>query len=164
MRIGKVREAMTELAALFGAAGAKAQNKELAALSKSLEGHEDKSIAEFFLELQWRATNVSSRKKSSGKKSDSLPDVFLHQERVDQYVEKLDKAGTNDNDFRVVLSEVRLDKLIRKREADAIASAYAKVRRAWKTKREAFDAIESTFRQRGYQAVKMKQVDKASRF
>jgi hypothetical protein len=114
--------------------------------------------------MERKGTSVSSRKKPSQKKPVQASEPLSSQILVDQYIQKLDSVGTNSNDFDAVFSEIQRDKSIRKPEADAIAAAYTKGRRTWPTKREAFEAIETTFRDRAYQAVKMMQVDKASRF
>jgi hypothetical protein len=169
MSVKKVRDAINEIAAILGAVGAKTPSKELGALSRVLEGGDDKSVTDFFSELQQRLTRgkavgASSPKRPTPKKPVAKAEALADQARMDQYVRRLDNAGTDDNGFHAVLSEIRGDKLIRKPEANAIAAAYTKGRLTWPTKREAFEAIEATFRDRAYQAVKMLQVDKASRF
>jgi hypothetical protein len=168
MSVKKVRDALSEIAAVLGAAGAKTPSKELSALSCALEDGDRKSVTEFFSELGERVTRgkavgASSAKRTS-RKSVTKSEPISDQARIDQYVGRLEKAGIDSNEFQAVLSEIRRDKLIRKPEANGIAAAYTKGRLTWPTKGEAFEAIEATFRDRAFQAVKMLQVDKASRF
>jgi hypothetical protein len=167
MSVKKVRDAISEIAAVLGAAGAKTPSKELSALSCALDDDDGKSVTDFFSELRERtrakAVGASTAKRAS-KKSVTKSGALCDQACIDQYVRRLEDAGTDSNRFQAVLSEILRDKLVRKPEADGIAAAYAKGRLTWPTKRAAFEAVEATFRDRAFQAVKMLQVDKASRF
>jgi hypothetical protein len=168
MSVKKVRDAISEIAIILGAAGAKTPSKELGALGRVLEADDGKSVTGFFSELQQRLARGkaigASSPKGTSKKSVPRAQALSDQAHIDQYVQRLENAGTDGNDFQAVFSEIRHDKSIRKPEADGIAAAYTKGRLTWPTKREAFEAIEATFRDRAFQAVKMLQVDKASRF
>ncbi len=144
MSVKRLRAAVDEIASIFSAVGAKAHSKSFNALSELLEGHDDRSIAEFFASL--------NKKPLTG------------QALIQQYVSRLESAGTDELAFGGIFSELRSNKSIKKAEADAIAAGYTKGRSKWRTKTDAIKAIETTFRERAYQAVKMRQVEKASRW
>jgi hypothetical protein len=76
---------------------------------------------------------------------------------VDEVVEALKAAGTDRATFNAALASVsgRLAKV------NAIQHGYIGGREGWPSKRAALQAIEETFRERAYQAVKLTQVDKA---
>jgi hypothetical protein len=144
MSVKRLRAAIDEITSIFSAAGANTQSKTFNALSKLLEGNDDKSIREFFASL--------NKKPLSG------------QALIQHYVSKLESPGTDELAFAGIFSELRSNKSIKKAEADAIAAGYTKGRSKWRAKADAIKAIETTFRERAYQAVKMRQVEKASRW
>lgn len=170
MTIKTVRDAIRDIAAVLVAAGVKAQSKDLVSLDAALEGSDHKSVSEFFAELQQRL----AQPKAAGRRSPETADkskttkrsasAAVDQSTVDGYVHKLQTAAADEADFRAIFLEMKKSKSVRKPEADAIAAAYTSGRPKWSTKTAAFAAIESAFRERAYQAVKLQQVDKASRF
>jgi hypothetical protein len=63
-----------------------------------------------------------------------------------------------------VLDEISKDRGIRKDQANTIARRYTEGGANWPTKARAMKEIKTSFAERALDAVKMHQVDKASRF
>ena len=63
-----------------------------------------------------------------------------------------------------MLAEISKDRDIRKDQANAIAREYTEGSATWPTKARALKEIKASFAGRALDAVKMRQVDKASRF
>lgn len=170
MTIKLVRDAIQDIGDVLLAAGAKPQSKDLAALHAALEGSDHKSVSEFFAELRQRL----EQPKAAGRRSAGTADkpatarrgasTAADQATVDGYVHRLRHAGIDETEFHAVFAELKKSKAVRKAEADAIAAAYTGGRSKWPSKTAAFGAVDSAFRERAYQAVKLQQVDKASRF
>jgi ribosomal protein L12E/L44/L45/RPP1/RPP2 len=170
MTIKTVRDAIRDIAAILVAAGVKTQSKDLASLDAALEGSDHKSVSEFFAELQQRLAQSKAASRRSPETADKSQtskrstSATADQSTVDGYLQRLQAAANDEADFHVVFSELKKSKAVRKPEADAIAAAYTNGRTKWPSKAAAFGAIDGAFRERAYQAVKLQQVDKASRF
>jgi hypothetical protein len=147
MSVKRLRAAIDQIASILQSAGAGNQSKNFSALSSLLEGNDEKSLPEFFAVLS--APTVPATVSGDG---------------INRYIRRIEEAGTDEVGFSFVMSELLKDKAIRKADVDAIASGYTKGRSKWPTKRDGIKAIEATFRERAYQAVKMRQVEKASKF
>jgi hypothetical protein len=139
----KLREALEEAAGIMAAAGAKAQSKALQRFVEVFKGQDDKPVSQLMADLRRR----------------------LHEEpAVDLYIERLVRAGVDKEAFDSVLAEISKDRGIRKEQANAIARKYTEGSATWPTKARAVKEIKASFAERALDAVKMRQVDKASRF
>jgi hypothetical protein len=139
----KLREALEEAAGIVAAAGAKAQFRALQRFVEVFEGQDDEPVSQLMADLRRR----------------------LHMEpAVDRYIERLVGAGVDKKAFDSVLSELSKDRDIRKDQANAIAREYTEGSATWPTKAGALKEIKASFAERALDAVKMRQVDKASRF
>jgi hypothetical protein len=138
----KLREALEEAAGIMAAAGAKAQSRALQRFVEVFKGQDDQPVSQM-ADLQRR----------------------LHMgPAVDRYIERLVGAGVDKKAFDSVLAGISKDRDIRKDEANAIACKYTEGSATWPTKARAVKEIKASFAERALDAVKMRQVDKASRF
>jgi len=156
MSVSRLREALEDVYSIFDAAGAKSQSKDLRAFLNLLKDHDNESSSEFVARLRNHLTKPKTRSRKAAGAIDQL--------KIDEYVHKLRDAGIDGTAFEAVMVELRKDKHVRKGEADAIASVYTAGRPSWPKKGDALKAIASAFDERVYQATKMRQVDRASRF
>ena len=139
----KLREALEEAAGIVAAAGAKVQSRALQRFVEVFKGQDDQPVSQLMADLRRR----------------------LHMEpAVDRYIERLVGAGVDKKAFDSVLSELSKDRDIRKDQANAIARKYTEGSATWPTKARALKEIKASFAERALDAVKMRQVDKASRF
>jgi hypothetical protein len=139
----KLREALEEAAGIMAAAGAKAQFRALQRFVEVFKGQDDWPVSQLMADLQRR----------------------LHMEpAVDRYIERLVGAGVDKKAFDSVLAEISKDRDIRKDQANAITRKYTEGSATWSTKARAVKEIKASFAERALDAVKMRQVDKASRF
>jgi hypothetical protein len=152
-----IRESLEEVARILEAAGKKAQTKAVRTAIELFSGHDADTFATFLSELQERV------KPKPKKKAARTPD--LRTDAIDDYVQRLQAAGTDKSAFDTVFVELSKDKkAVRKGEADAIAHAYTRGRTQWPKKQDAIDAIKVHFDEQAYDETKMRQVDKASRW
>ncbi len=143
MIVKRLREALEEAAGIMAAAGAKTQHKAFQTFLDIFKGHDNQPVPEFLAGLQRE----------------------LRQEpAVDRYIERLLEAGIDKKAFDSVFAELSKDKSIRKDEANAIARRYTEGLASWPTKARAMKEIKTSFAERALDAVKMRQVDKASRY
>ena len=143
MIVKRLRETLEEAAGIMAAAGAKTQYKAFQTFLDIFKGQDNQPVAEFLADLQRR----------------------LGRERaVDHYIERLLEAGVDKKAFDSVFAELSKDKSIRKDEANVIACRYTEGRASWPTKASAMKEIKASFAERALHAVKMRQVDKASRY
>ena len=139
----KLREALEEAAGIVAAAGAKAQSRALQRFVEVFKGQDDQPVSQLMADLRRR----------------------LHTEpTVDRYIERLVGAGVDKKTFDSVFAEISKDRDIRKDQANAIAREYTEGSATWPTKARALKEIKASFSERALDAVKMRQVDKASRF
>ena len=139
----KLREALEEAAGIMAAAGAEAQSMALQRFVEVFKGQDDHAVSQLMADLRRR----------------------LHTEPAgDRYIERLVGAGVDKKAFDSVLAEISKDKDIRKDQANAIARKYTEGSATWPTKARALKEIKASFAERALDAVKMRQVDKASRF
>ena len=140
MNVSQLREALEEAVGILAAAG----------------GHDDEEVSEFLCELRHRLIQPRTTTGRSQKQPDDLA--------VARYVQRLRDAGTDKIEFDGIVSELTKDKAIHKEEMDAIAHEYTQGRSQWQKKSDALKEIKTRFSERAYQAAKMMQVDKASRW
>jgi hypothetical protein len=155
MKIREIRQPLVEFAEVFASSGATSQAKDIYSFLRMFDGHDDESVDEFASYLEERLRNKETPKN---------PEFKINPNVVDGYVKKLEHAGTDKGLFDPVFAELISDKAVLKDEADAIAHKYTSGREKWKSKKEAFDEIKTSFEERSYQAAKMVQVSKASRW
>jgi hypothetical protein len=143
MIVKRLREALEEAAGIMAAAGAKTQYKALQTFVDIFKGQDDQQVPEFLAGLQRQLCQEPS---------------------VDRYIEQLLAAGIDKKAFDSVFAELSKDKSIRKDQANAIARRYTDSHASWPTKARAMKEIKASFAERALDAVKMRQVDKASRY
>jgi hypothetical protein len=154
MNVKELREVLQEAEGILAAAGAKGPRKEFRAFLELFKGQDDRPVADFLAELREHLTGRQSPSVSQPRGPDE--EVVLH------YVQRLRSAGTVKSVFDRVYADLSDDSRVSKEEADAIAHQYTGGRDKWPKKAEALTAIADWFAHGAYQAVKMKQVDKAT--
>jgi hypothetical protein len=155
MNVRQLREALEEAAGIFAASGAKSQKEKIEAFLEIFHGHDDEEVAEFLAGLRQRLSQPDTPVERPRKQPDELI--------VERYVQRLRDTGTDKTAFDAVFAELSKDKALGKEEAEAIARQYADSR-ARLDKKGALKEIKTRFSELAYQAVKMMQVDKASRY
>jgi hypothetical protein len=155
MKVKDVCRVLDDAVELLEAAGANTQGKGLKSLLEVFKISEGQSVDEFIADLRVRLTPAELKGQT-----DSEPKGT----RIEQYVRTLQEAGTDELKFQSVFGKLERDKSINKADVEAIAASYTGGRSKWRLKKDAIAAIRTTFNERAYQAVKMLQVDKASRF
>jgi len=153
MYVREFREALEEAESILAAAGAKSRSKELHSFIDLLRAHDEQPVKAFLGDL---------RQRLNGLKPPPRPPKGVNEQTVVRYVERLRDASVDRGIFDRVLAELTKDKSVRKGEADAIAHRYTGGRDKWPKKADALRAIADWFAREAYQAVKMKQVDKAT--
>jgi hypothetical protein len=143
MIVKRLREALEEAASLMAAAGAKTQYKALQTFLDIFKGQDNQPVSEFLAGLERRLSQDPT---------------------VDRYIERLLEAGIDKKAFDGVFDELSKDKSVRKDEANAIARRYTEGNASWPTKARAMKEIKESFKERALDSVKMRQVDKASRY
>ena len=154
MNVKELREVLEEAEGILVAAGAKGPSKDFRTFLELFKGHDDRPVAEFLAELRGRL--------SGPQRPPEVQPTGPDEEVVAYYVQQLHGAGTAQHVFDRVYADLLNDRRVGKAEADAIAHRYTGGRDKWPKKNEALRAIENWFTQGAYQAVKMKQVDKAT--
>jgi hypothetical protein len=154
MNVKELREALEEAEGILAAAGAKSRSKDFRSFLDLLNGHDERPVKEFLADLRHRLNGSQTAPPKSSKQ--------LNEQVVIGYIERLRDASINRTSFDRVFAELTKDKSVRKNEADAIAHRYTGGREKWPKKSDALRAIADWFTHEAYQAVKMKQVDKAT--
>lgn len=156
MNVKELREVLEEAEGILAAAGAKGQSKEFRAFLGLLSGHDHRPVSEFLAELRKRLNGESVPTRGAEERADEAT--------VARYVQRLRDAGADRRTFDLLFAELVKDDRVGKDEADAIAHLYTGGRDKWPKKGEALRAITDWFAHEAYQTVKLKQVDKASRW
>jgi hypothetical protein len=154
MNVKELREVLEEAEGILAAAGANGPRKEFRTFLELFKGHDDRSVADFLAELREHLNSPQPLTESQPRRLDEK--IVLH------YVQRLRNAGAVKSVFDGVYADLSDDTRVRKEEADAIAHQYTGGRHKWPKKAEALTAITDWFAHSAYQAVKMKQVDKAT--
>jgi hypothetical protein len=154
MNVKELREVLEEADGILAAAGAKSRSKDFRRFLELLQGHDEQPVGEFLAGLRQRLKGSKPARAKLLKRAD--------EQRISRYIEQLRDAGIDRSIFDRVFAELSKDKGVRKEEADAIAHRYTGGRDKWPKKSDALRAIADWFAHEAYQAVKMKQVDKAT--
>jgi ABC-type oligopeptide transport system ATPase subunit/outer membrane biosynthesis protein TonB len=91
----------------------------------------------------------------------AVPLKEFRTETIEQYVQQLRAAGTDQSAFHSVIARLAKDKAVRKGEADAVAHAYTGRGVRWPKKQDAFAAIRAHFDSLVDSEVKTRPVRKA---
>jgi hypothetical protein len=150
-----VQKSLEEVARVLEAAGKKTPTRQVQAVIDLFAASDSDTIETFLNALRERLEPKPKTKSTSAKK--------LNTDAIDQYVQQLRAVGTNKSAFDTLFAQLSNDKNIRKDEAVGIARAYTG-RAKWKSKQDAIAAIKTQFDEQAYDEVKMRQVEKASRW
>ena len=140
MNVGKLRQLLIDVGAVFSAAGSSKQAEDLHRVAGLMRGREHQPVEQFLDELQADLAPISTTKV------------------VANYIEKLTVAGVDEIAFRQTFGNLSKDKAIKKFEADCVAHGYIGGRVKWPNRKAALEAIEKEFVARRYDASKMKEV------
>ena len=140
MNVGKLRQVLMDVGAIFSAAGASKQVADLERIAALMKGRENQPVNQFLDELQTDLAPLSTAAI------------------IAAHVASLLKAGTDELAFRTAYDSVTRDAAVKKSEADHIAHGYIGGREKWPNKKAAIEAIEKEFVARRYDASKMKEV------
>ena len=137
MKVKELRAVLTELEAIYEAAGAVSPARGLENLIDVLGGDGEEEVDSFLDDI---------RRLFVGSKSSTRAGLApLDEVAVERYARRLLDAGTNARAFAVVINELKSDKKIRRDEAGAILQCYIGGRESWRSKGEAIDALERRF-------------------
>lgn len=151
MKVKELKSAITDIQLIFEEAGAKSAAADFAELTMVFDGHENDDVEEFLSEL--RALYVKDELPRSGVVNDLA---------AKRYVNRLNDAAGDAEQFAAVLQELASDRAVRKTEMNIIQKAYIGGRDTWPTRKEALNAIQKTFDRRQYTRAALRSVEKAT--
>lgn len=140
MNVGKLRQLLVDVTAVFSAADSSKQAEDLGRVAELMKGKEHQPVEQFLDELRADIEPLPLSEVLAG------------------HIARLSSAGVDDFAFRKAFDALSKDKLIKKSETDVIAHGYIGGRVKWPSKAAALEAIEKEFVARRYDASKMKEV------
>jgi len=153
MGVKNLRKALEDIQAVFVAAKTPKLATELQSFVRIFDGRDEEKTSEFIAQIKERLN-----------KTRATPQLPAADQTILHYVTRLKEAGVSEPMFELTFKELSKDTKVKKGEADAIAATYTGGRQSWPKKADALKAIKVAFNERVYEAAKMRQVDKASRF
>ena len=135
--VAEILAALARLRGLYGDAGAKTVERNLAKVIELLTPHHGKSLE--FLAAELRAA-------SAARVAERVPQV--DQAAVQRYVQGLNAAGTDPNVFEVTFVALSSDTSVRSKEVSEIARQFTHTHATHKTKKAALAVIKQTFLER----------------
>ena len=141
---------LERLGRLYAAGGAKTAEKDLAKVIQCLTPHVNEPLEAFAAKLRSASAPVGPAKQ----RELAVADEAI----VDQCVNRLTEAGTDQDTFEQAFAAVSKDARIRLKEADAIARKFTRQHTAFKTKKAALLAIKQAFVERARFENKLKVV------
>jgi len=141
---------LEQLRRLYAAGGAKTAEKDLAKIVECLTPHVNEPLEAFAAKLRSASASLGPAEQKELPAADEAI--------VDQCVNRLTEAGTDQDTFEQAFALVSKDARIRLKEADAIARKFTRQQTAFKTKKAALLAIKQTFVERARFENKLKVV------
>ena|SRR5215475_3597791 len=140
MKVLELRSVLEQLRRLYAAGGAKGADKDLASLSKALEGHDKKSVNELVADA--RRQIDKSPTKSGGRKGN------INEDAIETYARRLRDAGTDKDEFYQVFSQLTVSVDVGLAEVDVIARHFTGYKAKYRKRQTALDDIEKVFIER----------------
>jgi hypothetical protein len=140
MNIREILAALDQLRALYAACGPKAAEKNIAKVIELLAPHDGKSIEAFIMDVRAAAAPAEARA--------AAPAAAVDQAVVEQYLQRLAAAGTEERRFEETFAGLTEDANVKLKEADEIARQFTRQQSPFKTRKAALTAIKQTFVER----------------
>ena len=140
MKVLELRSVLEQLRRLYAAGGAKGADKDLATLSKALEGQDEKSVKELVADARQLIDRPPT--KSGGRKGK------VNEGAIETYAQRLREAGTNKDEFYKVFAQLKMSEDVGVAEVDVIARRFTGYKAKYKKRQTALDDIEKVFIER----------------
>lgn len=138
MKVAELRTILEEVRAIYEASGSDKAAGDFSEFIELLEGYERQNVEEFL------ATLSHLLKTRTGSGEGKIAEASI----VASFIDRFEKAATDETQFKQIYVELGADKRVRTEEMNAIAHGYIKGRDKWPSRSAAYQAIKKKFVER----------------